>query len=103
MKTQITDAEDIIERELAQFNSRHPDHIKKEGSVEEPIEEKTKGTVNDETMGEPQPVSPPDPVNVDTTNPPTQEPSEVIKLESKTQEEHNGEVVVEDDEDTVIY
>jgi hypothetical protein len=56
-------------------------------------------------VGEPQ-AEPPSVSNVsiDTTNPPVQEPrSEQVTTERITPEEHNGEVVVEAEEDTVIY
>lgn len=52
-------------------------------------------------MGEPQTESP-SVSNVDTTNmSPVQAPQ--VMAEKQTQEEHNGEVVVENEEDTVIY
>jgi hypothetical protein len=57
--------------------------------------------VNDtstETVGEPEAESPS--ALVDTTNLPAQEKATV---ERESLEEHNGEVVVEAEEDTVIY
>lgn len=72
-------------------------------------EEQTNGTsTTKESVGEPHaeptPISNvPSSSTVDTTNSPVplqaQEPSEQVTA----QEEHNGEVVVENDEDTVIY
>lgn len=54
-------------------------------------------------MGEPQTESPSVP-NIDTTNIPVQEAqSDQVRAEKQAQEEHNGEVVVENEEDTVIY
>jgi hypothetical protein len=82
-----------------EFHSRHP----KEGGRDSSAESKTNGT-SKETVGEPQTESPSVP-NVDTTNvSPVQETqSDQVKAEKQTQEEHNGEVVVENEEDTVIY
>lgn len=55
-------------------------------------------------MGEPQAESPSVSKVDDTTNSPVQIPqSEQHKAEKQAQEEHNGEVVVENAEDTVIY
>lgn len=53
-------------------------------------------------MGEPKAESPSVSV-VDSTNSLTQAPSDQAKAENLAQEEHNGEVVVENEEDTVIY
>lgn len=56
-----------------------------------------------ETLGEPHTESP-SISNVDTTNPPVQAPqSDQITTEKHSLEEHNGEVIVEAEEDTVIY
>ena len=66
-------------------------------------EKKTNGT-SKEMVGEPQ-IESPSVSNFDTTNiSPVQAPqSEQVKAEKQAQEEHNGEVVVENEEDTVIY
>jgi hypothetical protein len=62
IKKQITDAEELIEREVDEFYTRHP----KEGCRDSSAESKTNGT-SKETVGEPQLESPSVP-NVDTTN-----------------------------------
>ena len=55
-------------------------------------------------MGEPHTESPSVSNVVDTTNSPIQTPqSDRVKAENEAREEHNGEVVVENEEDTVIY
>jgi len=56
-------------------------------------------------VGEPQVESPSvSKVLVDSTNNPVQAPqSEQVTAEKDPPEEHNGEVVVEAEEDTVIY
>jgi len=93
IKTQIAEAEAIIEREVDEFYRQHP----KESGTESRQEpgENTNGT-SKETVGEPRFESPSvSSALVDTTNPSAHE-----KL---SLEEHNGEVVVEAEEDTVIY
>ncbi len=55
-------------------------------------------------MGEPQAESLSVSNDVDTTNSHVQVPQpDPTKAENQAQEEHSGEVVVENDEDTVIY
>ncbi|KAH9204333.1 pinin/SDK/memA/ protein conserved region-domain-containing protein [Leptodontidium sp. 2 PMI_412] len=98
IKTQIKEAEAIIERETSQFDSRYPN---RPGKKEK--EERSNST-SKETVGEPQAESPSVSKVDDTTNSPVQIPqSEQHKAEKQAQEEHNGEVVVENAEDTVIY
>lgn len=105
IKTQIAEAEAIIEREAEDFYRRHP-RESGEGSRPEPPAEggDTNGT-SKETVGEPRLESPsvsnaPD----DTTNLSAQTTqSDQVMVEKPSLEEHNGEVVVEADEDTVIY
>lgn len=98
IKTQIAEAEALIEREVDEFYARHP----KEADQDTAKEEKTEST-SKATVGEPRAESP-SVSNVDTTNPPAQEPqSGKITAENQAVEEHNGEVVVENEEDTVIY
>jgi hypothetical protein len=99
IKKQIADAEAHIEREVDEFYSRHP----KENSGDSSAGSKTNSTFK-ETVGEPQLESPSVP-NVDTTNTsPVQAPQpDEVKAEKQAQEEHNGEVVLENEEDTVIY
>jgi hypothetical protein len=94
IKTQIAVTEDIIERELAAYEGRKPKERK-------PIEAETTNNKSKETLGEPQTESP-SAANVDTTND-LQEAEPVSDKKSNVQEEHNGEVVVENEEDTVIY
>jgi hypothetical protein len=98
IRKQIADAEALIEREVEEFNTRHP----KKRSEEQLSESKANGTFK-ETVGEPPTESPSVP-NIDTTNIPVQETqSDQVRAEKQAQEEHNGEVVVENEEDTVIY
>jgi hypothetical protein len=99
IKKQIADAEALIDRELEEFQARHPREEGRDSSAES----KTNGT-SKETVGEPQTESP-SVSNVDTTNiSPAQAPqSDQVTAEKQAQEEHNGEVVLENEEDTVIY
>lgn len=54
-------------------------------------------------MGEPRTESPSVSNAVDTTNDTPVTQSEQVTAEKQSMEEHNGEVVVENEEDTVIY
>lgn len=94
IKIQIAETEDIIEQELAVYEGREPKERK-------PIEAETTNNTSKETLGEPQTESP-SAANTDTTND-VQEPESVPDTKGHVQEEHNGEVVVENEEDTVIY
>lgn len=99
IKTQISDTEILIEREIKEFEARHPTR-KAQGNTESKAE--GSNGVSKETVGEPATKSPSVPtlaLHDDTTNP---QPDQV-KTEKHTPEEHNGEVVVENEEDTVIY
>ena len=99
IKKQIADAEALIEREVEEFYAKHP----KEGGRDSSAGSKTNGA-SKETVGEPQ-LESPSVSNVDTTNlsPVQAHQSDEVKAEKQAQEEHNGEVVVENEEDTVIY
>ena len=105
IKTQITDAETVIERELGDFYKRHPNLRSKPEPEQATKEEEKANKTSKETMGEPQSESPSAlNIQVDTTNPSTQTPQlEVPVADKDGSEEHNGEVVVEAEEDTVIY
>ncbi|CZR61380.1 related to nuclear protein SDK3 [Phialocephala subalpina] len=101
IKNQIAEAEALIEREVTEFKARQPQE-KPQGETET---EDTNGT-SKETAGEPATESPsvPSLALVDTTNiPDVQAPQSESKTEKLALEEHNGEVVVENEEDTVIY
>jgi len=102
IKSQIAEAEALIEREVAEFHAQHP----KEKTQEKTETEETNGT-SEETVGEPATESPSVPtlaLLVDTTNRPAQaRQSDQTKTDKHALEEHNGEVVVENEEDTVIY
>ena len=102
IKTQLANAEAQIEREVEEFNARHPKAV--QNGEEASAEEKTNST-STETVGEPHTESPSvSNVVVDTTNISVQASrSEEITGEKQSLEEHNGEVVVENEEDTVIY
>lgn len=101
IKNQITEAEALIEREVTEFEARKPKE-KSQGKIET---EDTNGA-SKETVGEPATESPsvPSLALVDTTNlPDVQAPQSEQTTEKHALEEHNGEVVVENEEDTVIY
>ncbi len=106
IKRQITDAEATIGREIQEFNALYPKEPSQEKASEEEKEGKVEST-SKETVGEPRAESPSVPVSipvVNTTNLPAQAPqSEHGTAEKESLEEHNGEVVVENEEDTVIY
>ena len=103
IKKQISEVEALVEREVQEFNIRYP----KETSEEKDSELKVESTSEEETVGEPRAESPSVPVPipiVDTTNLPAQAPgSEEVTAEKESLEEHNCDVVVENEEDTVIY
>lgn len=111
IKEQIADTEALIEREILEFNRRHMTELQPEGR---PREEEAKNEAA-ETEGEHHAESSPVPrvAESDTTNPllPTvqaQAPAperaqEGQVLAERDPLEENGEVVVEGDEDTVIY
>ncbi len=84
---------------MEEFYAKHP----REGGQNSSTGSKANGT-SKETVGEPQ-LESPSVSNGDTTNiSPVQAPqSDEVKAEKQTQEEHNGEVVLENEEDTVIY
>lgn len=88
----------MVEAEKSRWAIRHPERGLK---TEEKSEVKVKSDV---MMGEPHTESLSN-SNVDTTNPisalATQSPQ--LKTEKDNLEEHNGEVVLEAEEDTVIY
>lgn len=99
IKVQLTDAEDNIKREEDEFYARHPDFTRRKSL----ITDKTNVTPT-ETVGEPQ-IEPPSVSSaVDTTNDtPAKDTQEQVTSQKQSSEEHNGEVVVENEEDTVIY
>ncbi|KAK6582217.1 hypothetical protein PZA11_004625 [Diplocarpon coronariae] len=100
IKKQIAVAEATIEHEISQFDLRYPERPGRKETKTEKADTKPK-----ETPGEPLTESPSVSKVDDTTDPPeTQAPqSEQSQEAPRAQEEHNGEVVVENDEDTVIY
>jgi hypothetical protein len=104
IKTQIAEAEAAIEREIEECNRQHP----KEGEDPQqgpPAQGGSTNGTSEETVGEPRPKSPSvsRSPNV-TTNSPTQAShSNQDMAEKHSPEEHSGEVVVEAEEDTVIY
>lgn len=94
----MAEAHAVIDRGLAEFQTRHP----KEEAHPKPEQEEDNET-SKETVGEPTTESPVAPAVIDTTNPPKQARKVEAKTEKYALEEHNGEVVVENEEDTVIY
>lgn len=101
IKRQISEIEALIKRELEEFNNSHPE----ESSKEAPIPEEKIDSSSKETVGEPHIEPPPiSNADVDPPNPPTKPPQpDQSATGEHSLEEHNGEVVVEADEDTVIY
>jgi hypothetical protein len=99
-KEQIAEAEVLIEREVDEFYARYPKAPEEESSAKEKANITSK-----ETVGEPRTESPPVSKAVDTTNnnPVQVTQSDQATAEKQSMEEHNGEVVVENEEDTVIY
>ncbi|ESZ90198.1 hypothetical protein SBOR_9422 [Sclerotinia borealis F-4128] len=98
IKAQVEEAEVLIEQEKSEWASRHPEQGLK-------AEEKSEVKVtSDVMMGEPHTESP-SIFNIDTTNTISAlaVQSSQIKTEKDNLEEHNGEVLVEAEEDTVIY
>lgn len=88
----------LIEEEKSQWASKHPEQgPKADGESEVKV-------TSDVMMGEPHMESPSN-SNIDTTNPISTlvAQSSQVKTEKDNLEEHNGEVVVEAEEDTVIY
>lgn len=88
----------LIEEEKSEWARRHPEQGFK-------AEEKPGAKVtSDSMMGEPHTESP-SISNFDTTNPTSAlvARSSQVKTEKDDSEENNGEVVVEAEEDTVIY
>ncbi|KAL2064399.1 hypothetical protein VTL71DRAFT_4893 [Oculimacula yallundae] len=107
IKSQIKEAEATVENETVQFDLRHPNRPGRK-EKEETSSSTTKemvGQPQEESLsGEPQNESPSVSKNDDTTNSLSQIPqSEQHQDKKRAQEEHNGEVVVENAEDTVIY
>lgn len=91
-----------IEREVSQFELRYTNQTSRTDS-----RIKRAGSISKETPGEPL-TEPPSvsvsKIDVTTNHTPQQSlQSEPIVEEKRVQDEHNGEVVVENDEDTVIY
>jgi hypothetical protein len=115
IKEQIADTEALIEREIQEFNKRHKTELQSE---EPPGDEVAKNEVTG-IQGEHHAESPPvrRVAESDSTNSlptaqahdlaptPTQAPESFQRptLPEKDPSEENGEVVVEGDEDTVIY
>ena len=101
IKQQLIDTKSRIDNEVADFNTRHPQAVSEE--------EKTNGaSTTKEPVGEPHAETAPlisivPSTAVDTTNSPVTIPTQAQSDQVTAQEEHNGEIVVENDEDTVIY
>jgi len=105
LKTQRAEVAALVEREVEEFYKRHPTRRP------DPLASRGKGiksnNASSEMAGEPQPESPPTSiVQTETTNKPVQgslSEQEQAVIEKDCVEEHNGEVVVVAEEDTVIY
>ena len=122
IKQQIVDAEALVKREVELLDARSHKLPREDANAspeEEPKDDSKEG-INDESSGEVrqkesndgsreqvgEPHTEPASMsnNIGTTNSPVQTPSsDQVTDEKHSQEEHNGEVVVENEEDTVIY
>jgi hypothetical protein len=99
IKSQITAAEAQVRQEEEDFANRYPHIPRKKSSV---IDNTNVASI--ETVGKPRTESPSVSKVEDTTNDtPVQVPQEQETSEKQSLEEQNGEVVVENEEDTVIY
>ncbi|QSZ30051.1 hypothetical protein DSL72_004569 [Monilinia vaccinii-corymbosi] len=98
IKNQIEEAKGLIEEEKSEWARRHPEHRLKAGEKPEAK------VMSDMMMGEPH-IESSSISNIDATNPTSARVvrSSQVKSEKGNSEEHNGEVVVEAEEDTVIY
>ncbi|TVY93289.1 hypothetical protein LAWI1_G000684 [Lachnellula willkommii] len=98
IKEQIAEAEALIAREVDEFYARYP-----KAHVEESSAKEKANITSKETVGEPRTESPSVSKAVDTTNDTPVTQSDQVTAEKQSMEEHIGEVVVENEEDTVIY
>lgn len=105
LKFQLAEAAALVKHEVEEFYERHPTRrpnpSASEGKGSKSID------ASNETVGEPQPESASaSKVQTDSTNNPVQGSSaeqERVVIEKDGVEEHNGEVIVVAEEDTVIY
>jgi hypothetical protein len=114
IKQQLSDTQARIDHEVAEFIRRHP-RTSDDGRGVEKVEATLKGNSETRPVGEQDAVSPPisnSPSNandvsadVDTANASTTIQASHDRNSSSVtaQEEHNGEVLMENDEDAVIY
>jgi ABC-type Zn uptake system ZnuABC Zn-binding protein ZnuA len=99
IKSQITAAEAQVRQEEEDFASRYPYIPRKKSFVTD-----STNFASIETVGKPRTESPSVSKAEDTTNDtPVQVTQEQETSEKQSLEEQNGEVVVENEEDTVIY
>lgn len=99
IKAQVSEAEHNIKGEEDDFYARHPDFTRRKSLITDKA-----NITSTETVGEPR-IEPPSVSNaVDTTNDtPAKDTEAQVSSQKQSSEEHNGEVVVENEEDTVIY
>jgi len=105
LSTQLAEAATLVKREVKEFYERHPTRRPSySASAGKGIDS---NVTSNESVGEPQTESPSaSKVQTDTTNESVQGSSpeqERVVTEKDGAEEHNGEVVVVAEEDTVIY
>ncbi|KAL3419161.1 nuclear protein [Phlyctema vagabunda] len=98
INSQIADAKAIAEREVADFRARHPPPATTTGEADDTAT--ITNSTSKETVGEPLAETPSAPDVKDTTN--IQAPASA-EADKELSDIHNGEVVVEAEEDTVIY
>lgn len=116
IKQQKVDVETTIEREVTDFYARNPSARRPSLPAKTDQEAEKTNIKSEETMGEPQVESSSGSLiesnaKVDTTNPPDHsEQVAQVKNEDSTAaaeqeltDEHNGEIILENEEDTVIY
>lgn len=101
IKQQIADVEFLIDREINEFDKLHPAEAAEELLATQVETNKSP----QEALGEPRTESPPhSSAGNDPTNPPAQVATAGQTAARKSSlEENSGEVIVEADEDTVIY
>jgi hypothetical protein len=106
IKTQIAETEAIIEEEVEEFQRQHPKESGEVSRQDRPAEGVNTNGASKETVGEPR-LESPSVSNApgDTTNNLSAQAtqSEQVMAEKPSLEDNNGEVLVEAEEDTVIY
>ncbi|CAG8960678.1 hypothetical protein HYFRA_00013446 [Hymenoscyphus fraxineus] len=99
IKVQVAEAENNIRREEEDFYARHPELSRRRSSIIDKA-----NITSTETVGEPQHEPPSVSKAIDTTNDnPAKDTEAQVISQKQSSDDHNSEVVVENEEDTVIY